>query len=1748
MPWRETNDGDFSQRPDLLSYGMTPGEIATIEHVGYLRGQRLASVLVSPARYNALRRELDVTTDMELIVTVEDATGDEIKDVGPLQNVLKGTVLNADAWRSTTTGNAISGRGRRVISAAGQVCWCSGSNWQDAAASAISCGADYLIIVSDSLIASTMVDTLAIRRAEHNGFNVAIVQMSQIDAEPDTATTPTYIRALIDSVYSAQSAVHMGDGRLGFVLLLGDAYDPNRSVLIPSYYGYADSLVPKEDDLKRASDAYYSFLDDDPFVDRFPDVLVGRLPVDRDDANWEITNAIRKIASYEPLPNAAWADSILVISGNNPGGFTFGGENLLGFQGFFDSVLTRYTPAGRVTIQEHRLALGSPQDPVKHEAFGDKVAASMGRGKWLTAFFDHGHLFYWEGAFYPRSYEFVENVGKPSIVFSIGSHTTQFDLTADWAEEVMGSCSVGNGCTVQPPSSIQCESPGYATIDPCDVIAERLLVQEGGAVAVFGYSRSQLTTDAQADFANLFRSLSEQNPSTLGELLVGARMFRISNNITARNLMLLGDPALDIRTRAPAAADTIDVAVGIHDIRMTGEADGEMTNYVDANSTLELTATIRNPWKADAVDVEVEYWQGEPGGPGSAIIASDTIPTIPAYGSETVAFDVASPDGNIEIYVVVDPDDDIVERNEDNNVASRSFLGLPYENDYPIRLDMAPTRPIVAADITSDLGSEFLVGSSGEIRCYAQSDTTPQWAYLAAGQGELFLSAPIVGHVYKSSSIFAAVENKGPSGASQLRVLQGDTGSAAAHDLYQNTYFGSSAGLVKWVLADLGQDDESMELVTLAYRDGGPNDSLFVQAYTPAGALLAATLVHWVTGNVSDATMAIADLDANGTKEIVVLMSVAFSTSELKVYTYGSSGFSLLWEREVSVSTQHEPALVLLDVDGDGEVEILCSGTWPGHIVRLYDAAGTAVWGSDVSANARPKFAAGDIDGDGAAEVVIADTGRIRVISAATGQLLDSQATAGSAVSGPYLVDLDGDGQLDVVSLFETENIYFYPEQYDTRIYVLDENLDPLVPTMVFSPTSTNHAVVPPAIHDLDDDGRYEMVYVSTDQYLHVFELGTAAGDAAWPQRFANALNTGLNEQPILGDGYTHAVSLYQRTRMLGHVSLDSIAAPSLYVGHGTEVRVDTSTVDPYRLRAFGTVRMKGSATAPVVFRSEPPASGTATWGGLHVDNRFASDGDPDTLLGVEIADADTALSGRSPLFVKDAAIHTVFAHGVDVEGAGKVVLDNVSISGAFHGIDARDNTTVVLLNSTIEDCSQYGVVVSDDSRLDATSTTFAGNEFATVLSKETGSWVFAKIRDCTFTNNAEGVWVGDTGDSTVVVEDGTIEDCSGTGVYAQAARLVVDGTTIRGGEIGISATMQTELELSNATIEDASLFGVTVTDSWLDAAGTLFDANDIGLNLVTIPCVEPDPPCPYSWVKAVVRDCNFTDNGDGVWIENDSDSSVVVDDCVIDENTTNGVYIEGSGDVEITRNEITNNTIGVNSYGSSPSIRSRNVIRYNAGGIKCDDFSTAVVESCTVTNNTNAFAVLNDANPDLGHETGGSSMGYNIVRPNSGYYVVNLTSNTIKAEIDYWPTNPPTINCDPPTSKFYGPVDYEPDLQCDLPDLSLRYEEPLLSGEAAVPDVPKQFRLGQNYPNPFNPTTTIAYEVPEPGSRVEIVLFDVTGSRVAVLVEEHKAPGFYALSWDGQNRNGEPLASGVYFLRMRAGRFVETKKLLLLK
>jgi len=109
-------------------------------------------------------------------------------------------------------------------------------------------------------------------------------------------------------------------------------------------------------------------------------------------------------------------------------------------------------------------------------------------------------------------------------------------------------------------------------------------------------------------------------------------------------------------------------------------------------------------------------------------------------------------------------------------------------------------------------------------------------------------------------------------------------------------------------------------------------------------------------------------------------------------------------------------------------------------------------------------------------------------------------------------------------------------------------------------------------------------------------------------------------------------------------------------------------------------------------------------------------------------------------------------------------------------------------------------------------------------------------------------------------------------------------------------------------------------------------------------------------------------------------------------------------------------------------------------------------------------------------------------------------------------------------TSDFYGPV-----------------------SALGVQAVPREFGLSQNYPNPFNPETVFRYQLPESGE-VLITVYSLLGKQVRVLVRGHQPAGYYEERWDGNDETGRPAGSGIYLLRVQAGRHSMIRKMTLIR
>jgi len=103
-----------------------------------------------------------------------------------------------------------------------------------------------------------------------------------------------------------------------------------------------------------------------------------------------------------------------------------------------------------------------------------------------------------------------------------------------------------------------------------------------------------------------------------------------------------------------------------------------------------------------------------------------------------------------------------------------------------------------------------------------------------------------------------------------------------------------------------------------------------------------------------------------------------------------------------------------------------------------------------------------------------------------------------------------------------------------------------------------------------------------------------------------------------------------------------------------------------------------------------------------------------------------------------------------------------------------------------------------------------------------------------------------------------------------------------------------------------------------------------------------------------------------------------------------------------------------------------------------------------------------------------------------------------------------------------------------DIPPIAYKFGERI--------EAPAEFALSQNYPNPFNPQTTIRYALPE-DAQVKLVVYNVAGQEIKTLVNEGQEAGYHECVW-----NAKDVASGIYFYKLQAGDFVQTRKMILIR
>ncbi len=352
--------------------GTFPESAYEILETSYFRSQKMLRVAAYPFRYNPVSNTLVVYTHFEVVLSFSNPQSEINVNLGYFSNIAKNTLLNYQS-------DQIPVLPAEPAAIQGMVQWITMTDTAEAA----TIDADYLIITDHQFFEPHSLSLLRIanHRASFNGFDIAIVDVQNI-LSPQlpfiyNTSTPQYIneqkiRSFIKRVYEGANAHHMYDGKLGFVLLVGDALGNTAIAGVPAARDPALTSGIEYCD----NDYYYSCIThSNGNWDKNGDLFIGRFCADDET---ELLNVVNKTCKYENEYNFdSWRK-------NNTLAFGGGGldEQKYFCEDFRDWLNSLYQPVYTTTVMNAVTLLNWNQDYISHiNGTGSNIVINYGHGK-----------------------------------------------------------------------------------------------------------------------------------------------------------------------------------------------------------------------------------------------------------------------------------------------------------------------------------------------------------------------------------------------------------------------------------------------------------------------------------------------------------------------------------------------------------------------------------------------------------------------------------------------------------------------------------------------------------------------------------------------------------------------------------------------------------------------------------------------------------------------------------------------------------------------------------------------------------------------------------------------------------------------------------------------------------------------------------------------------------------------------------------------------------------------------------------------------------------------------------------------------------------------------------------------------------------------------------------------------------------------------------------------------------------------
>ncbi len=935
---------------------LRPEELAqavTIDDVVRVRDQRLAVVSIDLDAVAALvsGRNFD---HIEISIDAGSA-GPTSLNAGPFTGALSSSVLNyapsgdaSPVWRPGATHRT-----------SGTVTNCSSVSDCEAA------GADILYIVAGQFHGSALPLMLGLHHSTYLGLNVAIANMADVGIE-DAAGLHTFVQ----DVYETQSAEHFGDGHLGFVLLIGDAYaDDNATVMVPTYDGYGGQEL--------ASDHYYACVAGD---DDLEDVMLGRLSVGNVS---EFLNVVNKLLNHSPMPSGEdWWKRSMLVAGL--------------FYTIKDDYVELFDEYEDIIPDDHGVDRIYRHDFADDYVCAQAVVNAFNDGYLFINFAGDGWISEWYRTFRTTNIAGLSNGDRLPIALSMACMTGWFDNTTE--QDLTGSY---------------------------DCLAEQLVNASGkGAIACLAAPRNSDGGMFRTLTKRIYQAAFDEGCVFLGETFAVAKLLHLQDGGDVdytRHFNLFGDPALIYRSDS-APTTLPDLTVRPHEIVWDPET-------VAAGEDLNVTVPVFNQSSQSAPGITVTL-TGSCG--GDVYDYSVTTAPVPGWGFANASFSVPNMAvGEHAITVELDPEGEVGELDEGNNSVARVVYAYPHPQGFPVDLGtdlhspsiaLGPDGPLII--LFDEEARLWAVSSDGSIAWQTATSLDPLdfGLEIAAACGDLDGDGNDEIVCTRRMGLMAFDHHGGGLWNINTDDIIGcpvlaDADADADLDIIVATkaFWGSGAGIraydenggTIWTYDMSGSAPAASQLAAGDVDFDGRTDIVFADESGMLSAISTATVPPtrlWppvAVGATAGSPLVLGDVDGDGALEVVV----GGSTINCVNADTGSEEWSFALDSPVV-------SLALADIDEDARPDIFV-GTESG---MLHMTHGESVqWSVMLTGTPTSSAVVADLHAAPGLDIAVStNAGYLHLVGAGGSEIMNPIPIPGGCGT-PALVDLTGDGLTEFV-------------------------------------------------------------------------------------------------------------------------------------------------------------------------------------------------------------------------------------------------------------------------------------------------------------------------------------------------------------------------------------------------------------------------------------------------------------------------------------------------------------------------------------------------------------------------------------------------------------------------------------------------------------------------------------------------------------------------------------------------------------